>query len=229
MWRAAATESQDGESLALLGFALFDFAPAEWGSGVAAGSFKSGGGPSLGINRVPGTPVLKSRRRALGDGPLHCREQRQQADRQQQEQGNAPAPWKGFGHNVCWQRRNLYGDEFLMARKCSLMKNEPCRLKVTGAYRYSRNAGVTPGTRFGEAPASESGCYRRPPQMPSWRVLTGPEVKIPSLKMGISALRRGLRKALRGTSRVPRRCGMAFVSGEVPWSWALRRRRDRRS
>jgi hypothetical protein len=29
MWRAAATESQDGESLALLGFALFDFAPAE--------------------------------------------------------------------------------------------------------------------------------------------------------------------------------------------------------
>ena len=24
------------------------------------------------------------------------------------------------------------------------MKNEPCRLKVTGAYCYSRNAGVTP-------------------------------------------------------------------------------------
>lgn len=38
MWRTAATESQDGEGLALLGFALFDFAPAEYCSGVAAGS-----------------------------------------------------------------------------------------------------------------------------------------------------------------------------------------------
>src|SRR5271156_5555145 len=68
--------------------------------------------------------------------------------------------------------RNLYENEFLTARKCSLMKNEGCRLKVTGAYRYSRDAGVTTGR----------GSVKRPPrkaalQMPYQGGLTGPDVK----------------------------------------------------
>ncbi len=79
-------------------------------------------------------------RRGLGDGPLYRREQGQQADGQQQEQGNAPAPWKGCGHSVARGEISI-GMSFLRRGSAVSMKNEACRLKVTGAYRYSRNAG----------------------------------------------------------------------------------------
>ena len=58
------------------------------------------------------------------------------------------------------------------------MKNGPCRLKVTGAYRYSRNAGRYAWEGFGEAPASESGRYKcRRYKCLLGASLTGPEVR----------------------------------------------------
>src|ERR1700731_4531805 len=49
----------------------------------------------------------------------------------------------------------IYANQFLTLSAIHGKENGACRLKVTGAYPYSRNVVVTPGAWLKKAPASE--------------------------------------------------------------------------